>query len=240
MSVPLICLPYAGGSAQVYKRWMNRLHPSVRLVPAELAGRGSRMKEPFYMDVAEAVQDLLPLIRQTALNSDSYALFGHSMGCLLGYEVLHALFEEGTPLPSKVFFSGRGAPHCEHEGRRQIYRLPDDEFLKELQKFGGMKSELFEHPELLKIFMPILRADIQLVDEYVYHKRPPLPLRLDILNGQNDDCITGPLSEWELHTTLGCEQHAFDGGHFYLDEREQDVIALINKRLSEAHATTRF
>ncbi|CAH1057345.1 thioesterase II family protein [Paenibacillus pseudetheri] len=236
MTISLICLPYAGGSAQVYKRWTNRLHPGVRLVPAELAGRGSRMGEPFYADAAEAVRDLLPLVLETALGSDSYALFGHSMGSLLGYEVLHALREEGFPLPAAVFLSGRGAPHCEQDEARRTHMLPDDEFLEELKGLGGMPDELFRHRELLDMFMPILRADFKLVCEYEHRMRLPLPLRLAILSGMDDGCVKGPLGEWERYATGGCELMLFEGGHFFLHERERDVIAVINKMLTEAPA----
>lgn len=236
MTISLICLPYAGGSAQVYKRWTNRLHPDVRLVPAELAGRGSRMNEPFYVDVEEAVMDLLPLVMKTALKSDSYALFGHSMGSLLAYEVLHSLREEGFPLPAAVFLSGRGAPHCEQAESSQIHMLPDDEFLGELKRFGGMPDELFEHRELLDMFLPILRADFKLIGEYEHQIRPPLPLRLAILGGKDDNCVNGPLGEWERYATGGCEVKLFEGGHFFLHEQERDVIAVINKMLTEALA----
>jgi len=220
----------------VYKRWTNRLHPVVRLVPAELAGRGSRMGEPFYADAAEAVRDLLPLVLKTALTSDSYALFGHSMGSLLGYELLHALREEEFPLPSAVFLSGRGAPHCELEEPRWTHMLPDDEFLEELKSLGGMPAELFKHRELLNMFMPILRADFKLVCEYEHRMRPPLPLRLSILSGKDDGCVKGPLGEWERYATGGCELMLFEGGHFFLHERERDVVDAINNMLTEAPA----
>jgi len=236
MTISLICLPYAGGSAQVYKRWSNKLHSAVRLVPAELAGRGSRMSEPFYSNLEEAVEDLLPLVKETALASDSYALFGHSMGSLLGYELLHALNEEGFPLPSAVFLSGRGAPHCEQDKARRIHTLPDDEFLNELKKLGGMPDELFRHLELLNMFMPILRADFKLVGEYEYRMRPPLPLRLTILSGKDDVYVEGSLSEWEHYATRGSELMLFDGGHFFLHEREDEIVEVLNKMLTEAPA----
>lgn len=194
------------------------------------------MGEPFYADTAEAVRDLLPLVLETAHGSDSYALFGHSMGSLLGYEVLHALQEEGFPLPTAVFLSGRGAPHCEQDEARRTHMLPDDEFLEELKRLGGMPGELFRHQELLDMFMPILRADFKLVGEYEHRMRPPLPLRLAILSGKNDGCVKGSLGEWEHYATGGCELMLFEGGHFFLHERESDVVAAINKMLVEAPA----
>lgn len=221
----------------MYKRWINKLHPDMRLVPAELAGRGSRMGEPYYSDMSEAVRDLMPLVLETALESEAYALFGHSMGSLIVYEVLHALREEGFPLPAAVFLSGRGAPHCEQEKARLIHMLPDDEFLEELKQLGGMPDELFVHQELLNMFMPILRADFKLVGKYEHRMRAPLPLRLTILSGKDDGYVKGTLNEWERYTTEGCKLLLFDGGHFFLHERERDVISVINKMLTELPAS---
>ncbi|MFF2886820.1 thioesterase II family protein [Paenibacillus sp. NPDC057967] len=236
MMVTLICLPYAGGSAQVYKRWTGKLHPSVRLVPVELSGRGSRMGQPFYRNVAEAVQDVLPLVREAALGGGSYALFGHSMGSLLAYELLHALREENRPLPVAAFLSGRGAPHCEHEQRRRIHELPDDAFLEEVKGLGGMPAELFQHRELLELFMPILRADFKLVGEYEAQPRKPLPLRLTILSGKTDSTVKGSLSDWEPYAAGGCDRFLFEGGHFFVHEQEKDVVALLNKTLTQVPA----
>lgn len=232
----LICLPYAGSSAQVYKRWAGKLHPSLRLIPAELAGRGSRAAEPFYENAAEAVQDLLPLLRETALGAEPYALFGHSMGSMLAYELLHALREESLPMPVAAFLSGRGAPQCEHDLGCRIHELPDDEFLEEVRQLGGMPAELFQHRELLDLFLPILRADFKLVGEYEHQMRPPLPLRLTVLSGREDAFVKGPLSEWEPYATGGCDCILFDGGHFFVHEHEKDVVALINKKLTEVPA----
>ncbi|REK76184.1 thioesterase [Paenibacillus paeoniae] len=232
----LICVPYAGGSAQVYKRWTGKLHPSLRLVPAELAGRGSRMGQPFYRNTTEAVQDLMPMVREAASRPEPYALFGHSMGSLLVYELLHALIEEKVPLPIAAFLSGRGAPHCELEQQRRLHELPDDKFLDEVKGLGGMPAELFQHRELLNLFLPILRADFKLVGEYEPQKRKPLPLRLTILSGKEDSTVKGLLSEWEPYATGGCDRVLFEGGHFFVHEQEKDVVSLINKTLTEVPA----
>ncbi|WP_243643895.1 thioesterase II family protein [Paenibacillus pinisoli] len=236
MMITLFCLPYAGGSAQVYKRWAGKLHSSIRLIPAELAGRGSRMGQPFYRNTAEAVQDLLPLVRQAALGGGSYALFGHSMGSMLAYELLHALREESMPLPAASFLSGRGAPHSEYEQGRRIHELPDAEFLDEVKQLGGMSAELLQHRELLDLFLPILRADFKLVGEYEPKPRKPLPLRLTILGGKEDSTVKGSLVEWEYYAAGGCDRVLFDGGHFFIHEQESDVVALLNKTLTAVPA----
>ncbi|RJE91397.1 thioesterase [Paenibacillus sp. 1011MAR3C5] len=234
--VTLICVPYAGGSAQVYKRWTGKLHPSLRLVPAELAGRGSRMGQPFYRNAAEAVEDLLPLVREAALDAAPYAIFGHSMGSLLVYELLHALVEENMPLPVAAFLSGRGAPHCEHEQKLSLHELPDEEFLEEVKGLGGMPAELFQHRELLDLFLPILRADFKLVGEYEPQKRKPLPLKLTILSGKEDSTVKGSLNDWELYAAGGCDLAFFEGGHFFVHEQEKEVLTLLNNTLTKIPA----
>lgn len=54
--IKLICIPYAGGSAQVYKKWEKYIHSSVEVVPIELAGRGKRLLNPFIENIRKIAQ----------------------------------------------------------------------------------------------------------------------------------------------------------------------------------------
>lgn len=227
-SIPLLCLPYAGGSAQVYKKWSRQLDPSIQLIPIELAGRGSRMSEPLYEDIHEAVKDILHLIRDYAQNQ--YALFGHSMGCLIAYELIHSIHAAGLKLPSVVFMSGYGVPHSSHVNR-ELYQLPDKAFIEEVLSLGGTSAELFEHKELRDVFMPILRADFKLVGTYKPEVKPPLPLNLIVMNGSEDSSLYGTSEDWQSQTTETCKIVNFKGGHFFIHEREQQVVSLLNDTL---------
>ena len=46
LTVSLVCLPPAGGSGAAFAAWQAALPPSVAVLPVELPGRGTRVKEP--------------------------------------------------------------------------------------------------------------------------------------------------------------------------------------------------
>ncbi|MWV42006.1 thioesterase [Paenibacillus sp. HJL G12] len=85
-SVNLFCIPYAGGLSSAYRSWQECLDPAIKLIPLELAGRRGRFREPLHSDLREAVLDLFEKIRPQ-LNESPFAIFGHSLGAVLAYEL---------------------------------------------------------------------------------------------------------------------------------------------------------
>ena len=114
-SIKLFCIPYSGGSADIYYKWKKELDSSIELCPIEIAGRGRRMNEPFYETVAEAAEDISSRILTQIDDDTQYAIFGHSMGALLAYETYFSLMEKCSKEPEHIFFSGRKAPQDENE-----------------------------------------------------------------------------------------------------------------------------
>ena len=109
--IRLFCVPYAGGSALVYKPWIADFQrQGIELIPLEMKGRGSRITESFYADFEEAKEDLLQMIYQYLEESDHpFAFLGHSMGSLLAYELALSVSEKGF-IPSHLFLSGGQPP----------------------------------------------------------------------------------------------------------------------------------
>lgn len=104
--VKLFCIPCAGGSANAYLKWNNYLQYNIELCPIELKGRGGRSDEAYYEDIDEAVEDVFNLIKDS-INNNEYALFGHSMGGLIVYELYYKLLENGMKLPKQIFIYGK-------------------------------------------------------------------------------------------------------------------------------------
>lgn len=105
----LICVPYAGGTASVYRGWETALGADVRVVPVALPGRGPRLRERPYSAMHPLARDLAEALVDCELAHD-YALFGHSMGALLAYEVACELRARGHETPRHLFVSGSAAP----------------------------------------------------------------------------------------------------------------------------------
>jgi medium-chain acyl-[acyl-carrier-protein] hydrolase len=228
--VKLICIPHAGGLAAAYLKWKPYLHPSIELVPVELAGKGRRFSQPLYESVGEAVNDILSVVRENIANS-SYALYGHSMGAMLAFELLHALRAAGLELPVCSFFSAKNPPHRVQDKLRHL--LSNEELWDEVRGMGGTPEELFANPELRELFFPVLRRDFKLVDTYeVVPGRDALNCPFVVLYGQGDSLTPAEtLMEWAKYSSCKTTLHGFDGGHFFVFDRAEEVAELVNQYL---------
>ena len=145
--IKLFCIPYAGGSAVLYSKWKNHLPESIELRPIELAGRGSRIQEPFYLNVREAVDDIYSMIYEE-IQSSQYILFGHSMGAMLSYELAQKIKNEGANQPLHLFFSGKTVPHLPVSEEKKYHLLSEEDFKDKIINLGGTPPDFFDHPEL--------------------------------------------------------------------------------------------
>jgi medium-chain acyl-[acyl-carrier-protein] hydrolase len=227
----LFCLPYAGGSATIYNKWVKKLPASVKLFPLEIAGRGKRSNEPLPTSVDEVVQDLFQTIYKLIEEKTPYAIFGHSMGSLLAYELIHQIKAAALPEPRAVFFSGRSAPHVNYE-KRNVHLMPEQQFQEEILQIGGIPQEFFENKVLSELFIPIIRSDYRLIETYQYTKKTCcLNCDFIILHGESDTTTMGRMDEWQLHTSMKSQVYAFSGGHFFIHEHENAVLSLIQNIL---------
>lgn len=228
-SLRLFCLPYAGGSARIYRSWARHLPPFVEVCPVQLPGRDSRIAEP-------PLSDLSGLVRASGRGLRPYfdrpfAFYGHSMGAVLAFELAHHLREEYGLQPEHLFASGRAAPQ---RGRRErsIYDLPADELLEELRELKGTPPEVLAHPELMSLMLPLLRADFALCDTYAYAERPPLACHITALGGLRDTQVPREhLEAWRELTTGPFSLRMFPGDHFFLHGDEMLLLDVLARAL---------
>ncbi len=229
--IHLLCLPYAGGLSGFFGRWQKFTDESIHVVPLELAGRGTRSQEPFYQDFSAAIDDILSLVRDLVMDGP-YAVFGHSMGAMLSYELYHRLAKCGLPLPVHMFFSGRRAIHEPGDGVIR-HKLPDVELMQELLDFGGTVQEVFRNKQLRELFLPILRADFRLVETYEHVPRErKIDCDMTVLGGVDDATTTrANLTEWRRHAGRSFDLRLFAGGHFFLNDDFDRFMHAINDTL---------
>ncbi|MFE9960011.1 thioesterase domain-containing protein [Micromonospora sp. NPDC005299] len=228
--VRLFCLPYAGAGASAFRRWQEGIGPDVEVLPVQLPGRENRINEDPRFDVAEVAEAV------AARADRPYALYGHSMGGRLGFEVVRELRRTGRPLPLRLYVGGARAPHVTAPGPFDgLSRADDDELLRRLGDGGGLPAELFDHPELVELLLPLLRADFGRVDGYRYVPGEPLPLPIVAFSGRDDRAVTREqTAAWAEHTAAGFALHELAGGHFFLHDRLPELLALIRADLTAA------
>jgi surfactin synthase thioesterase subunit len=177
--------------------------------------------------VAELVADLAPRLSEAA--NGPFALFGHSMGALLAYELAHALDQP----PVHLFVSGQQAPHRPAPAGPAVHTLADEDLVEHVAELSGTPREVLAHPGMLDYLLPILRADFGVCETYEHTPRPPLTVPITALGGVDDEILAGGgLAAWGELTTSDTVVRHFAGGHFYLHEHLDDVIATVASALA--------
>ncbi len=229
--IKLFCLPYAGGSADIYARWRNYLNRSIELCPIELPGRSKRAKDPFYKNMGEAVKDIASFVKNETHNSD-YAIFGHSMGSIITYELICKLYQMGLKLPIHVFFSGRYPP-CIEKQDKNMHLLSDDELIHEAVSMGGIPEKLLKYTKLVENAANTLRADYTILETYGHNPHiQKFDIDISVLSGTNDElAAVEDMKYWELYTNKSCTFYTFEKGHFYLHNNAETIVKIINNTL---------
>ncbi|MCM3132975.1 alpha/beta fold hydrolase [Paenibacillus polysaccharolyticus] len=234
----LFCLPYAGGSATYYLKWKRQLDRDMVLIPLELSGRGARFEEPLYQNFQDAVEDLYNHLLRELDSDEPYAIFGHSMGALLAFELYRKLQFHENFLPRHMFFSGKEAPHINlfMTRREDIHTLPDDRFLEKIKEYNGVTEEFLNNRELIDMFLPVIRSDFRMVETYRFNtncNRMHCPIT--VLRGSHDYMTEEEVQAWETYTTGTCAVVTLDGGHFFIDEHLSQVIHIIHSSIKVKH-----
>jgi surfactin synthase thioesterase subunit len=226
-SMRLFCLPHAGGSAVFYRPWAKEAGPAVEVQAVQYPGRADRMADAFVTDAHQLARliagAMAPLMDRPA------ALFGHSMGAVLAYEVARLLEERGTA-PVHVFASGARPP--DDRGDERVHEKDDDGLVAELAKLGGTDAELLADPEMRELVLPYVRNDFTLIEEYAPRPGPPLAAPLTALVGDADPHADEERARgWERATSGRFALRVLPGGHFYLADQRAAVLAEILRTL---------
>lgn len=229
--INLFCVPFAGGSADaIYGKWSSKLDSSIRIRPLEMAGHGRRMQEPFHPNIAAAVEDMISTMIPSF--DKPYAIYAHSMGTLIAYEIVKYIHSKGLREPEILFLSGRHPPHY-FKTKDHIHTYSDEEFIHYIEKIGGTQPEVLRTKELMDIFLPILRSDYFITDNYTFQE-PIYRTNAEIvyLYSDNDFLIKKSCTEeWSYYTNNGFELYEFEGGHFFINDQWPMICQLINQKV---------
>jgi len=228
-SVRLFCLPHAGGGATAYHSWNAELPAFVQLCPVLLPGRETRLSEPLYTRM-EPLLDAMDRELRPWLDIP-YAFFGHSMGALLALEWARRLRRDGHSMPACLFLSGRRAPDVPGD-TRLLHPLTDREFVAELTRlYDGIPPEFMGDAAFTEVFLPILRADIAVVESYCFQEDEPLDCPMTVFSGINDASVSWEeLLAWKRHTSRRFGMQVLPGGHFY---PQRPLLRTISAALAE-------
>jgi medium-chain acyl-[acyl-carrier-protein] hydrolase len=213
--VRLFCLPHAGAGAAGYFRWRRLLPEWIEVCPVLLPGRETRIAEPPVTSVETVVVRLVEALAAGSLFDRPFALFGHSMGALIAFELARGLKAADLPAPAELFVSGRCAPQMPFS-HRDYHTLPDLALLEALRsRYGGVPESMFTDPELRALFLPALRADLTLVERHRWRDEPTLHCPIHAFAGRLDSSVSDAgLSRWGELTGGAFQAQRVEGDHF--------------------------
>jgi medium-chain acyl-[acyl-carrier-protein] hydrolase len=214
----------------VFRAWPKGL-TTVDVRAVQPPGRGARLAERPHTRVRElamaACDGLMPHF------GEPFALFGHSFGALVAFEIARELRRRRGPQPFHLFVSARRGPR-RPDPLPSMHGLPEATFIAELRaRYGGIPEAVLQEPELLALLLPTVRADLEAVETYSCEPEAPLDLPISAFGGASDPRATlEELEAWRDETKGPFRVTLFPGGHFYFEESEALLLAELGEQVA--------
>lgn len=227
----LFCLPFAGGSGEYYLPWRLKMSEQIAVIPVQYPGRSYRRMALCYTRADNFVADFVEKIKPFILSGQPFGFFGHSMGGYLLYCISKSLQQQKLPLPSLNFISSTPSPE-QWAGQRSVIGMSEAEFNEIYLGLGGIDDAFLQYPEFMAMQMRILRQDIEMVETCLCEDSFKLQVPLVSLGAVDDHHVSShSIEKWSEFTEQHCTTYQFEGGHFYLNKHQDQVINII-----EVHA----
>ncbi|MGW3686420.1 thioesterase II family protein [Streptomyces sp. NPDC005125] len=233
----LILLHHAGGSAGSFVPLLPHLPESWRILVPELPARATAPKQPVCPSVENAVDSFAEALAGEP--AGPYAVFGHCLGALIAYELVHDLTKRGRR-PLWVGVSGSPAPQLvvpePANGRPEDWTR--DQYVDYMRRLGATPEELWSNTVLADRMIAALRNDLIVNHGYRYGGHPPLASPLSVMRGDSDPLVGAEeMRPWSDHAGA-TDFRTWPGDHFYLFDRAPEVCARIVGAIAEAAAQT--
>jgi len=227
----LVCFPHAGGSASYFFPLATALAPEFDVYAVQYPGRQDRYNEPFVDNIDDMADEAFAALEP--LTEAPVALFGHSMGAVLAFEVTRRLETLAGRRPALVFASASPAPSRYGDGWDGNVDYGDDgDLVGVMRDLGGTDPRVLNDPEMLATFLPAFRNDYRALQAYRRGTEVGISAPVVVMAATDDPKTSvSDARAWHQHTSGGGDVHTFEGGHFYLEKQAQKVIELIAQKL---------
>ena len=227
----IICIPYAGGTAEIFDDLQKYLADGYQICSIEYAGHGSRKQEPYYESFDEMVFDAACQINELLKKEDpkeAYILFGYSMGTIVEYELYakNLLIKK----PSGIVLGCHEPPDVKWAAAG-YYMLSDEAFLDHMRKLGGLpgcEEEMLANRFFRKLVFEPIRKDYELLADYTFGIYTVLEAPVKIIFSPNDidpEKMTG----WGKFLRDDAELIPMGSSHFLIREVPEQVAAVLSE-----------
>lgn len=227
----LLCFPHAGGGPSAFHRWAEVLPAGVELLAVRLPGRHTRIGERPYDDWDELLHRLGRVVSEAV--DRPFALFGHSLGAMMAYELTRRLVDGAETAPHRLLLAGCRAPDVPLL-LPAIHRLPDEEFTRNLSLVAGTPPEVLADRRMMRLVRPLMRADLTLAETWPPVAPTPVHVPATAFAGR-DDTAAPPWSTRRWARFVGpLTMHVLAGGHFFVRSDDGAFLKLLAVELAAA------
>jgi medium-chain acyl-[acyl-carrier-protein] hydrolase len=221
--VNLVCFPGLAGGAHMYRHWAQLLDDDVAVLGMELPGHGARAGELPPTDLDGLVMG--PLLEAVSAVSDRpLAIFGHSLGALVGIEVCQRLVELLGKQPVLFVAAGCAAPGAEHVPPGAV-DMTDAEIVAFLRTNGGTSHAILSDPAYVSLLIPLVRAEFRMINGHHFRAEPMLACPVRVYLGMDDPSVSiASARGWEAVTTGQTAIRTLPGGHFFIQHSERETL----------------
>ena len=208
---------------------MQALLPEVDVRAHELPGRGRRLGELCARDMTRLIDMLLSDLDDSF--DRPFALFGHSMGAAIAFELALRFPAKAQRNLRHLFVSARGAPGSPPP-RQRLQDLDDRAFVSALREMGGTPGHVLDNDELMALLMPVLRADFTLIENYLPAPGRMLSVDVTAFAGRADQSVpVETVARWQGTTTGDFDLQIIQGDHFFMRSAMPEMAEVILARL---------
>lgn len=234
--INLLCFPHAGSSAMFFSSWNKHFGDKVNILPVQYPGRENRQLEPMYDDIVKLAEDFVEDCKE--IFETDFAVFGHCTGSIIGYEILKLVEQKYNKKPIAFFASSNVAPI--HSVLQSTKNVSDEEFVEGLSTYGFIDPKLFELEEFSSYYLPIIRHDFDMQEDYKCKEVFQISAPIYVYSGKEDKSVEDyeKVLDWKKMTLGTFGNRIFEGGHFFMEEHmeelSQDIMDKLHQYAKEA------
>ena len=225
----LICVPFAGGSPDLFRAWAGRLGEDLELLAVRLPGHGSRMMDRPYTSWAPLIEDTFAGLEPYL--AEPHFFYGHSFGGRLAYERCQRAAAPYPGMTRGLFLSACRSPD-RPQNRPYMHEMSDAGFRSAVREIGGTPGEVLEHKALMRLLLPAIHSEIRLAELWTDRHPRGVDAPIVAMYGR-DDPIDGHASMrgWTAYGRTGSELLEMPGGHFFIDTHREALLEVIESRM---------
>ncbi|MFI9201351.1 thioesterase II family protein [Streptomyces sp. NPDC053048] len=228
--VRLVCCPHVGASAAAFAGVSAALPPTVEALAVQYPGRQGNRTEAAIDDITVLAGRICDELGERA--DAPLAVFGHSMGAAVAFEVARLLERRGTGV-TRLFVSGRPSPSAGLD----LTLDSDDDLLAELHRLGGTSPKLLEKPAYRRMILAPVRNDYRANVAYRRPAHETLTCPVTFLLSDADPYVGMEQAlAWKSHTTGDFRVAEFAGDHFFWTGQPAALVREIMADLARHHA----